>query len=90
MSGDLPNDFRSQQNWGLGQFYCYAALIHVAENEAWPVYESGSAGISAGGLGSNPSGAFRCGLGGMFLVWFWVFLGAGGCLGDSNVIELLY
>lgn len=79
---------RSQQNWGLGQFYCYAALIHVAENEAWPVYESGSAGISAGGLGSNPSGAFRCGLGwfffclgcaiGLFLVWFWGFLGAGG------------
>lgn len=76
----------SQQNWGLGQFYCYAALIYVAENEVWTAYQSGSAGISAGGLGSNPSGAFLCGLG-----WFFF---CQGCFcffrgdGSASVIQM--
>lgn len=60
----------SHLNWSLGQFYCYSALVYVAENEGWTVYESGAAGIAAGGLGSDPSTAFLCGLG-----WFFFFQG---------------
>lgn len=88
MGGNLPVDVGSHQNWGLGQFYCYAALIYVAENEVFTVYGPGSAGVSAGGLGSSPSGAFLCGLGWVFFCQGWhVFV----CLfleGGVSVIQM--